>query len=207
LRARLGADEILSIQQDGLELRAYYVEEREATGIGRGGEIEMSGSTGRRASGASEHSGAEDSILTWGKSNVMLPLVDRIAQDILAHQVRLTELYTERESLDRQRHSLAWPERARRYRIGEEITDIENSLRGVLTELDNLGLTLLDPGEALIGFPTRVNERKAFFTWKSGETKVLFWTYAGELFRRSIPAQWTTHEAEESFEKVPRKSR
>jgi hypothetical protein len=154
----------------------------------------MSGFTGRRASGASEQSGAEDLILTWSNSNAMLPLVGRIATDILAHQEQLTVLYTERDTLDRNRQTLAWPERSRRYQVNEEIARVEGELRAVLVELDGLGLTLLNPVEGLIGFPTRVNDRKAFFCWKPGDPQLTFWTYAGEMSRRPIPEDWTQEE-------------
>jgi hypothetical protein len=168
----------------------------------------MSGFTGRRASGASEQSGAEEAIFTWGKSNAMLPLVSRIAEDILSQQEKLSALYAEREKLDRTRHQLAWPQRARRYQVSEEITTTENSLREVLTELDVLGLTLLDSIDGLVGFPTRVNDRRAFFSWKPGEEALSHWCYAGDRSRRPIPHEWTLEDAiEEVPEKTRRKSR
>lgn len=151
----------------------------------------MSGFTGRRASGAPEQSGAEERVLTWGHSSAMLPLVARIARDILGHQELLSRLYSERDHLDRHRHGLSWPERSRRYQVNEEIAGIETSLRDVLTELDGLGLTLLDPAEGLVGFPTLVNDRRAYFSWKPGEERLGFWCYAGDLHRRSIPSEWT----------------
>ena len=164
----------------------------------------MSGFTGRRASGASEQSGAEEVIFTWGNSNAMLPLVSRIAGDILTSQETLSALYREREKLDRTRHQLAWPQRARRYQVNEEIATIENSLREVLTELDALGLTLLDSIDGLVGFPTRVNDRRAFFSWKPGEEALGHWCYAGDRSRRPIPPEWTQ---EDAIEEVPEKTR
>src|SRR6516162_2909095 len=75
------------------------------------------------------------------------PAVLRSPTDILAHQEKLTELYTERDTLDRNRQTLAWPERSRRYQVNEEIARVEGELRAVLVELDGLGLTLLNPAE------------------------------------------------------------
>jgi len=164
----------------------------------------MSGFTGRRASGASEQSGAEERVLTWGTSNAMLPLVAHIARDVLGHQERLAALYAEREQLDRTRHSLGWPERSRRYQVAEEVARVETSLRDVLRELDALGLTLLDPEQGLVGFPTMVNDRRAYFNWKPGEERLGFWCYAADLHRRPIPAEWTQ---EEIVEKPARKGR
>lgn len=172
--------------------------------IGPGGDYRMSGFTGRRASGASEQSGAEVLILTWEQSSAMLPLVSRIAEDILSYQQQLSVLYAEREKLDQARRQLAWPQRSRRYQVNEEIAATENSLRDVLTELDFLGLTLLDSVVGTVGFPTRVNDRKAFFSWKPGENSLAHWSYAGEISRRPIPQDWIK---ESSTETTPARTR
>ena len=41
------------------------------------------------------------------------------------------------------------------------------------TELEALGLALIDPDLCQVGFPTMVNNRKAFFSWRPA-TKVRF---------------------------------
>jgi hypothetical protein len=151
----------------------------------------MSGFTENRTPGASERSGPPDRVLTWHASRAMLPLVGRIARDIMAHHERLAQLRPELAHLERHRHTLDWPQRRRRYHLEEEVLALEKSLRSVIGELEALGVALLDPATGLVGFPTRVNDRSAYFSWKPGEEGLLTWNYAGDLVRRSVPEEWT----------------
>jgi hypothetical protein len=151
----------------------------------------MNGFTENRAPGASETPGRNDRVMTWGASHAMLPLVGRIAADLIRHHERLARLHPEQARLDRQRSTLAWPGRARRYEIQEEIVQVQQELRSAQAELDSLGLTLLHGPSGLVGFPTIVNDRRAFFSWRPGEEDVQFWSYAGEGERHTVPAAWT----------------
>src|SRR5438093_9974200 len=108
----------------------------------------MNGFTENRAPGASERPERER-VLTWGVSKSMLPLVGRIASDIIAHHQRLARLRPEQDRLEQRRRTLAWPERARRYQLQEEIASAEAELRKAVTELDALGVALLDPATGL----------------------------------------------------------
>src|SRR5262245_17144741 len=99
----------------------------------------------------------------------MLPLVRRIVTDILGWRQGLREIPVEKPRLDRPRHTLGWPDRRRRYHLTDEITRAETELQAARAELDALGLPLLDEADGLIGFPTMVNNQRAFFSWKPGE--------------------------------------
>jgi hypothetical protein len=151
----------------------------------------MNGFTENRASDAPEKAGKNDAVMTLGTARAMLPLVGRIAADVVRHRNRLDVLQPERDRLDRERHSLAWPQRQRRYQLQEEITAIETELRKALAELEGLGVILLYPVAGLVGFPTIVNNRRAFFSWKPGEEGLNFWQFAGDDVRRPVPASWT----------------
>jgi hypothetical protein len=121
----------------------------------------------------------------------MLPLVGRIAQDVAHHHKRLACMGPEFARLERNRRTLAWPERSRRYQLEEEIKTGQLELRAVLDELERLGVVVLEPMLGLVGFPTMVNERRAFFSWQPGEDSLLFWNYADDLTRRPVPESWT----------------
>src|SRR4051794_37511479 len=151
----------------------------------------MNGSTENRAPGAPERPGPNDLILTWGASQAMLPLVGRIAADIAGHHARLARLQPEQARLDRRRHTLAWPERSRRYQVQEEIATLEGELAAAVAELEGLGVVLLHGPSGLVGFPTLVNDRRAFFSWQPGEEGLHFWNFAGDSIRRPVPANWT----------------
>ena len=157
----------------------------------------MSGFTENRASDASEQPSGEAVILTWGAATAMLPLVGRIAADMVRIHDRLIRLRPEKERLDRLRHSLAWPDRARRYQLQEETESLVRDLQDAMAELDVLGLSLLHGPTGLIGFPTMVNDKPAFFSWRPGEESLAFWNYADDLLRRPVPANWTRPPAKE----------
>ncbi|MFO0927011.1 MAG: DUF2203 family protein [Gemmataceae bacterium] len=156
----------------------------------------MSGFIEKRASGASERASNSEPILTWHGSRAMLPLVERIARDVIHHHTLLATLRPELSDLDRNRLKLAWPQRSRRYQLEEEIRRGEEGLKTALTELGALGVTMLDPLSGLVGFPTLVNQRRAYFTWKPGEAALEFWSYAGDRVRRPVPEEWTRPENE-----------
>ena len=103
----------------------------------------------------------------------------------------LALLQPERARLDRRRQALAWPERARRYQLHDEITALQEVRRQTLAELEALGVALLDAAAGLVGFPTIVNDRPAFFSWRPGEEGLRFWNYAGDRNRRPVPEAWT----------------
>ncbi|MFO0879399.1 MAG: DUF2203 family protein [Gemmataceae bacterium] len=150
----------------------------------------MSGFIENRSSEASEYSGAPSRMLTWHASRAMLPLVGQIAQEIARVHERLVMVRPELADLERRRRDLGWPERARRYRLEEEIAKLDLEFRAVVAELEGLGVALLDPVTGLVGFPTVVNDRRAFFTWKPGEESLTTWSYAGDLQRRPVPSEW-----------------
>jgi hypothetical protein len=151
----------------------------------------MSGFTEPRASGASERSDRQGIVFAWAACVARLPLVRCIARDVIQTHEQLARLRPEVAQLDRQRRTLAWPERSRRYQLQEEIASWEGSLAGLEAELEQLGLTLLDGPTGTVGFPTIVNDRQAYFSWEPGEEEIAFWSYQGEAVRNPIPAHWT----------------
>lgn len=150
----------------------------------------MNGFTENTASGASERPDRRDEPVTLETASRMLPLACRVVHDILRHRGRLGELLPEQERLDRERRTLTWPERLRRYNLREEIASEEHDLQDALAELEVLGLNLLDPVAGRLGFPTVVNDRPAFFSWTPAEEEITFWHYADESLRRRIPGSW-----------------
>jgi len=151
----------------------------------------MNGFTEPRASDASEQPGQGDQILTWGASQAMLPLVGRIVADVIANQRRTAELNLELRRLEQRKRSLTWPERSRRYAIQDELVVLSQQQQGHLAEMTGLGVVLLEGITGLVGFPTVVNDRKAFFSWKPGEEGLKFWSFADETERHPVPEHWT----------------
>jgi hypothetical protein len=121
----------------------------------------------------------------------MVPLIQRIVQDVLQSRQELARMQPEQSWLDSQRRTLAWPQRSRRYQLQEAIAAQEEHLTQVLGELESLGVVLVDPVRGQVGFPTLVNGRRAFFSWRLGEENLRHWHFLGEKVRRIIPASWS----------------
>lgn len=143
---------------------------------------------GSMASDAPEKNG--DDFFTVATVQRMLPLVERIVQDILAGQKHIEGLALEQGRLERNRRQLLWPQRQRRYQLNDELTVAERELQAAMLELQVLGVALLDPEVGRIGFPTVVDQRRAFFSWKPGEKGLHSWHFAEETACRPIPPSW-----------------
>jgi hypothetical protein len=150
----------------------------------------MKRSAEEKASGMTGNSW-EENVLTWGTAHDMLSLVRHIINDIMQARQRRVQLLAEQQTLDRNRLKLAWRERARRYEVQDEVVAMERNLADARAELDRLGLALLDEVEGEVGFPTLVNDRRAFFTWRPNEDNLEFWQFEGENMRRPVPPAWT----------------
>jgi len=149
----------------------------------------MNGSTEHRAD-AGESSVRKQVVLNLGTARGMLPLVGRIAADIIQHQQQVTRFSLELENLDHQRRTLPWPGRQRRYRTQDELVNAQKALHDAIAELDSLGVVLVDTQEGRVGLPTVVNGRLAFFSWKPADSNLLYWHFPGETVRRVIPPSW-----------------
>jgi hypothetical protein len=150
----------------------------------------MNGSKGNAAFNASEMPERRDVVLDLNTARRMLPLVQHIASDVINSHRAIARLQPEQDRLDRHKRDLVWQERQRRYQVHEEIQRSETHLRAALDELHELGLALLDADTGRIGFPTLVNDRRAFFTWLPGEETLTSWHFEGESTCRPIPASW-----------------
>jgi hypothetical protein len=154
----------------------------------------MSGSTENQTSGAFEKSRGSAATFTWHAAQRMLPLVRHIVADVVALQQRLSRMQAEKDHLDENRRSLAWPARSRRYQLQEEIAAEERNLRGLIAELETLGLVLVAADEGRVGFPTLVNNRPAFFSWQPGDEGLRHWHFVDDPARQPIPDSWTKNE-------------
>jgi hypothetical protein len=150
----------------------------------------MNGSKGNAAFNASEMPERRDTVLNLNTARRMLPLVQRVVGDILADRKILDRLQPEQDRLDRHKRDLVWQERQRRYQVHEEVAWVEQHMLTALDELTNLGVSLLEPSTGRVGFPTLVNDRRAFFSWQPGEETLTSWHFAEETTSRPIPPSW-----------------
>jgi hypothetical protein len=145
----------------------------------------------KKASQAEKPSSRTEPLFELPTVLKMLPLVRRIAADLLESQVEIGGLVDESRRLERQRRDLPWIERKRRYLVQDTLSDAERRLRGYVNEFEALGIAVIDLETAQIGFPTIVNNKLAFFSWLPGEESVTFWHYdRDESRRRPVPEAW-----------------
>jgi len=118
----------------------------------------------------------------------MLPLVQRIVSDIVHDAEELDKFTFEQEGLDRNKITLSWPERQRRYAVQGEVVRLQSRIDEGRAELDSLGAVLVNRHKGAVNFPTLVHGRPAYFSWQLGEDGLNFWQFDGESTRREIPA-------------------
>src|SRR5262245_37177793 len=116
----------------------------------------MNGSTEHRASNADEKMGRPQVVFNLGTARRLVPLLRRIVGDILLGLRSLEQLGLEQEALDRQKRTLDWPQRQRRYQVHEDYALAQRDLQDALAELEVLSVTLVDPLEGQVGLPTVV---------------------------------------------------
>ena len=149
--------------------------------------------TPNRASNSAGKPRKKEVTLDLTTARQMLPLVKSIVTDIVNSRQALNKLTPEQERLDRQRRELAWQERQRRYQVADEIAAAEKAWTAAVSELNGLGVTLVDDEAGEVDFPTKINGRAAAFTWRFGEDGVRHWHYQGEDQLRPIPPDWEQH--------------
>jgi len=154
----------------------------------------MNNQKGNAAPNASGRPKSRTVSLTLSISRLMLPLVQRIIQDITDSTKKITLLTPELSELDRHRRALDWTDRQRRYRTRDSIEREKDNLREARAELNSLGVGCVDEAAGLVIFPTEVDRRRAYFSWQLGEDNIRFWHFAGETSRRRIPPHWATEE-------------
>ena len=145
----------------------------------------------KRASNSARQSARAAVVLDLPTVQRMLPLVRRIVADLLAAEQDNVGLLWELEGLDRNRRSLTWPERQRRYLVQDEITRFRDRRKELEGELGHLGVQLVDSVHGRVGFPTIVNAKPAYFSWQPEEDEVGYWHFAEDVdVRRPIPVSW-----------------
>lgn len=144
-----------------------------------------------KATGAWEPSERRDLLFNLTMVMKMLPLVRGIVADVLARQRDRAIVGPELAKLDRQKRTLDWAGRQRRYQLQEQVNTADQTAHECEDELLGLGVVLLDHRQGRVGFPTMVNERPAYFSWHPGEDDNLHsWHFAEESSCRPIPQAW-----------------
>ena len=120
------------------------------------------------------------------QANRALPLVKRIAEDIVVQYRRWQEKVREFEMVTSQ--STADAPDIRAERLQREVQELAAEIDGYIAELTDLGVEFKDYERGLVDFPGERDGRPVYLCWQLGEPEVRFWHEldAGFLGRQPI---------------------
>ncbi|MCP4250472.1 MAG: DUF2203 domain-containing protein [bacterium] len=126
--------------------------------------------------------GKKRTRFTVAEADRTLPLVGRIAADVVQQYDRLERVQAQRKALPRR------GDPAEASRLEREATEVVDRLNGLLAELVDIGCQLKDLQAGLIDFPSRRNGNDILLCWKLGEPRLAYWhdPSAGFSGRRPI---------------------
>ncbi|MCY2947551.1 MAG: DUF2203 family protein [Gemmataceae bacterium] len=136
-------------------------------------------------------------ILTWEEAQSMLPLVAMIVRDVIDWTKALENTEALLGQLPDTRQ-MDWAHRAKSYSLKDRQAECRRELRAAYLELETMRLTLMDQDLGVVGFPTLVNNRRAYFVWQVGDTSIKHWCYSCDTTRRQIPKSWIKDATAES---------
>jgi hypothetical protein len=140
-------------------------------------------------------------IFTVDEANRMLPLVARIADDIVG---TYGEVNRALKSYDEEKARLAESTRANDStgtavaegalrRRDAEVSDVLERFQGLIQEIEALGGTVKDYEQGFIDFYGEIDGEIVYFCWTRGEDRIDHWHRLEEGYakRRDLPAQKT----------------
>ena len=107
------------------------------------------------------------------QANRALPLVRRIAEDIVVQYGRWQEKVREFEMVTSQSTADAPDQRAER--LQREVQELAAEIDGYIGELTDLGVEFKDYERGLVDFPGERDGRPVYLCWQLGEPEVRFW--------------------------------
>lgn len=128
----------------------------------------------------------EQELWTPERANRALPLVRRIADDLVMQYRRWTEL-VELFEVASMGSTPATPD-AEADRLAKEVQQAAREIQGFLAELTSLGVECKGYEQGLIDFPGEREGEAVYYCWQRGEPAVTHWHYrdAGFSGRQSL---------------------
>ena len=109
---------------------------------------------------------------TLEEANRSLVLVRRIVRDVIRQHGKVIEL---QELADRTDGRLSPDSQA-----GQDLRATINHLGGLLQELDELNVLLVDYFQGAVDFPSQVDGREIYLSWQAGQEEVSAWHEVGQ---------------------------
>lgn len=142
-------------------------------------------------------SGGPIRVFTVAQANRALPLVRRIADDIVAEHPRWKDLVARYEVAAGDARP-EWGESPAQVALRREIDAVAARLNGYVHELEAIGCLLKGFDEGLVDFYGRHQGRLVCLCWRRGEEAVTHWHEldAGFAGRREITEEFVASETE-----------
>jgi hypothetical protein len=124
----------------------------------------------------SDRPGEGRKLFTVEEANAMLPLVQRIVEDVVVvskdiveRRERLAQIKSGRRSESRDAYSEELAQ------VEDELEKERSRLYEYADELRELGVELKDGLVGLVDFPAQMDDRVVYLCWKLGESELLHW--------------------------------
>ena len=119
------------------------------------------------------HSTKHDQPWTAERANRALPLVRRIADDLVRRYADWQVLVGDFELANTRRG--AEHDDAEATRLEQDVLRAAKDIQGFLDELAELGVECKSPETGLLDFPGEMDGRPVYFCWMRGESSVAHW--------------------------------
>jgi len=128
-------------------------------------------------------------IFTVDEANRMLPLVGRIADDIVTTYTEVNQALAAYETSKARNDSTASADADLR-RKDREVGDVLDRFQGLIQEIEALGGTVKDYERGFIDFYGDVAGEIVYLCWSRGETSIRHWHRLDEGYakRRELPS-------------------
>ena len=136
----------------------------------------------RLESGSSGTNVAEQKYFTVAEANAMLPLVQRIVQDIVDQYQLAIDLGQQKQALGDDAQAEAIEQLEKKAQVAA------SKLNDLVEELSELGCELKDWETGLVDFPSQRDGDDVYLCWKLGEPEIGFWhdLHAGFSGRQTL---------------------
>ena len=127
-------------------------------------------------------------IFSVDEANRMLPLVSKIADDIVTMYAEVNQaLQTYEEVKAKASHNSSYDNELRR-RDGE-VADVLDRFQGLIQEIEALGGTVKDYEQGFVDFYGDIDGEIVYLCWSRGEGRISHWHRLEEGFakRRDLP--------------------
>lgn len=144
-------------------------------------------STSKGESGARRWTRPASPVFDFALACQAIPLIRRIASDIVAARRGLIQRRDELTKLVSQQSPTG--SRAR-FALEDQVRQLRAHLRILIDELHSVGVSLLDPVRGEVGFPTIVNGSLAYLVYRLSDDAICFWRYRDQRRLRPLPTHW-----------------